>query len=939
MKTKLCLWIFLLAAICLPAQTNNLTALLQQGLFEEQANRNLDAAISNYQSLATEFDQDRQIGATAIFRLGECYRMQGNTNEAAQEYERIINQFPDQAALVTLSRQDLVGMGMSISTTTSNAGPDTELWDKVKNLSPAELEKVLPTLAPDAVLTSLLQQRNEAETKLAQLHVYYSPNVPDVVAQKAVLDAINKQISEQVDGIMQALKMRAQPSQSAAASTVPAANDEDQEIQRIQAMIQNSPDLINAPDDHGHTPLDNAAMNGQLKVAAFLLDHGADVNAGKAPALSLAANAGNRAMVEFLLNRGANINGPAWQGETPLYTAVDLGFQAVTEVLLAKKADVNAQNNNGETPLQAAAQHGQLKIIQMLLAAGAKTDLKANEGETALNYAIATSLEIFQALLDAGTNPNTEDSSGRTPLSYAAERDTSEVVKLLLDTKADPNGGTLDTPLLCAVHETNTTSAELLLQAGADPNAKGPVNWQAKIGGSTYFGQYAGNQRASITPLWLAIDTKQFPMAQLLLKYKADPNDSKTDGTPLLFDALDDTNILAALLDAGGKPDSLEPGGWPLLGSAVWRTNCTDVQLLLKHGADPNVRFGTQNGWGMDGYTPLQIAAHQLADRKIFELLLDDHADPNIRGDDGKTSLDLLKEITTRTSPWLNPSSEQIAFAEELADLLRQHGALDVLPDWNSIKISRPDANSSTTVLQIGTNDWNQFTLLETIFDYYESEALSSSGTSIDRWTEYPITPGIPFPDLSRVTIIRPSHESTNVMRIKVNLLNDTNGIECSKDMPLQFGDTVEISEREHILAEPDTNGPAWIAQISSCLQNRSGVVKLIVDGGQTIQIQLDQFRPLDCGVDQVLNSSQAQNVLTSDSDLSRVKIIRRDPKTGKTREWIINCGPQQQQNQPSQFSFQERLTFILNRSSNTPQHSSKLWLRDGDVIEVPEKP
>ena len=75
--------ILLLAAAVVQAQTNNLTALLQQGLFEEQANRNLDAAIADYQSLAPQFDKDRQLAATAVFRLGECYRMQGKTNEAA----------------------------------------------------------------------------------------------------------------------------------------------------------------------------------------------------------------------------------------------------------------------------------------------------------------------------------------------------------------------------------------------------------------------------------------------------------------------------------------------------------------------------------------------------------------------------------------------------------------------------------------------------------------------------------------------------------------------------------------------------------------------------------------------------------------------------------------------------------------------------------------
>ncbi|HKI68333.1 MAG TPA: tetratricopeptide repeat protein, partial [Verrucomicrobiae bacterium] len=113
MKTKLTVLIFLLAATLAHAQTNNLTALLQQGLFEEQANRNLDAAIADYQSLAKQFDKDRQLAATAIFRLGECYRMQGKTNEAVAQYQRILREFSDQTTLTTLSRQDLTGMGFA----------------------------------------------------------------------------------------------------------------------------------------------------------------------------------------------------------------------------------------------------------------------------------------------------------------------------------------------------------------------------------------------------------------------------------------------------------------------------------------------------------------------------------------------------------------------------------------------------------------------------------------------------------------------------------------------------------------------------------------------------------------------------------------------------------------------------------------------------------
>ena len=102
----------LLAALALPAfparaATNDLSTAFQRGLFEEEANQNLGAAIQAYESVASQFDKDRKLAATAIFRLGECYRKQGNTNAAATQYERILREFSDQPTLVTLSQQYL----------------------------------------------------------------------------------------------------------------------------------------------------------------------------------------------------------------------------------------------------------------------------------------------------------------------------------------------------------------------------------------------------------------------------------------------------------------------------------------------------------------------------------------------------------------------------------------------------------------------------------------------------------------------------------------------------------------------------------------------------------------------------------------------------------------------------------------------------------------
>src|SRR4051812_15822 len=61
------------------AGTNDLTTLIQRGLFEEEANHNLSAAIQAYQEAIGQIEKDRKLAATAVFRLGECYRKQGKT--------------------------------------------------------------------------------------------------------------------------------------------------------------------------------------------------------------------------------------------------------------------------------------------------------------------------------------------------------------------------------------------------------------------------------------------------------------------------------------------------------------------------------------------------------------------------------------------------------------------------------------------------------------------------------------------------------------------------------------------------------------------------------------------------------------------------------------------------------------------------------------------
>ncbi|MDR3378340.1 MAG: ankyrin repeat domain-containing protein [Verrucomicrobiae bacterium] len=926
MKIKLFIAVFLLAAAIAPAQTNSLTGLLQQGLFEEQASRNLDAAIIDYQALALRFDQDRQIAATAVFRLGECYRAQGRTNEAAAQYQRILHDFSDQQTLALLSRQNLAGMGAVEApartpdrANTPDAAPvsaeaavlDGQLAGIAMLFDPEQKARATLVLFPDETLKKMLLRLPRLKEQASQIKTNSQLSLGDFTGSKTYAVAISpktklarpethgtnlladaegelslqqKWIAGRVDSILElqrtklrAMQAAARPAPAHGETAVPAAvSDEDREIQRVQQMIQNSPDLINATAAReGSTPLVKAAFNGRLKVAAYLLDHGADVNAttpdfrwasvladsgyGPVTPLMAAVIAGNKAMTQFLIDRGAEVNFNKLKSEdTPLHLATKENFQAVVAVLLASHAEVNARNHAGASPLFAAVQNGNVKIIQMLLAAGADANVKNSDGQTVLNFSIQSSPELFQMLLAGGANPNTEDSQGRTPLSYAAEQGMTNIVKLLLAAKAGPNRGTLDAPLLGAIQKRDLTAAELLLQAGANPNAKGKVGWSVFMNGSLCDGSW----HKSVTPLYFAATQDQLPMVQLLLKSKADPNNTETDGHPLLFSVLDHSEIIHALLEAG---------------------------------ADPNVADER-------GDSALHSAASALADEPVFAALLDHKANPNVRNHAGKTPLALLKDAlqdhSSRPSR-LNSYVEKEALITKLIARLHEHGALDNLPDWDRITFSRPADDYSRTVFEKNTNNWNHFSLLEMLY---------VSGVNID----YPHTK---FPDLAHLTVARPAQDGLTRQRIPVNLLAGTNGLDFTHDLPLEFGDIVEVPEREHSLADSVTVlSKDQAMAILNHFHDQAGEATLVVAGGATVKLPLQPFYSQLTSV--LSRNNTARAALTSNSDLARVKVTRQNPQTNKQEEWIVDCS-----------------------HGDSPVSLSDLWLRAGDVIEVPAKP
>lgn len=148
MKLRSILLCGALSVATLPA-ADTLTGEFQRALFEEEANRNLPAAIAGYEAVIKRLDEQRQLAATAVFRLGESYRKLGKTNEAVAAYERIIKEFADQETLVKLSGQNLSilrPVGDPLDTYVVQSGDTLSRIARQYNVSTRNLEEWNPGL-------------------------------------------------------------------------------------------------------------------------------------------------------------------------------------------------------------------------------------------------------------------------------------------------------------------------------------------------------------------------------------------------------------------------------------------------------------------------------------------------------------------------------------------------------------------------------------------------------------------------------------------------------------------------------------------------------------------------------------------------------------------------------------------------------------------------
>jgi hypothetical protein len=277
-----------------------------------------------------------------------------------------------------------------------------------------------------------------------------------------------------------------------------------------------------------------------------------------------------------------------------------------------------------------------------------------------------------------------------------------------------------------------------------------------------------------------------------------------------------------------------------------------------------------------------------------------------------------------------------------MAASLRKHGADEFLQRRGFISAVR-GPRDRVNIFSKGTNDVNNYTLMEFLAAVYEK-----------------FGDDFQFPDFSKVTIHRIATRKEKLtpdpnapagvnavgyLRSKETMLVDAakmleNTNDCSGDIPLEWGDYVEIPMVDHSVSASwyGIDGTEFVT-LRHCLERT-----VRFSAGST-NLLLTIFPPFNnrrfaqaiSGSNNrsaffrlsavVLQDGRFRNLLRSSSDLSRVTVTRIDPQTKETKKMIFDLNA-------------VALPDMNYSSGNQPpipwQHD--LWLRDGDVIEVPEK-
>ncbi|KAL5041269.1 ankyrin repeat-containing domain protein [Aspergillus fruticulosus] len=254
------------------------------------------------------------------------------------------------------------------------------------------------------------------------------------------------------------------------------------QAENVRQLINAKADVNERRDPNAWGPIH--ASYDSAEIVQILLENRADPDAlaGRMSCLTMAVEWEKPATVKVLLNHRPRINleqtveAPAsssdWDDD---FTALSLACwnrnANMVRQLLEAGANRNHQTKLGKRPLDICIQKGSTAVAKVLLEHRVPVDYTDDDGNTVLNRMPSSApLSLIKQLVKSGVDPRTPNNRGVTPLRRAVERANAAVAKYLLSKDPNPeyflDGAPSLVHLTCVNHDLETL--KLLVDSGAD---------------------------------------------------------------------------------------------------------------------------------------------------------------------------------------------------------------------------------------------------------------------------------------------------------------------------------------------------------------------------------------------------------------------------------------------------------------------------------------
>lgn len=361
-------------------------------------------------------------------------------------------------------------------------------------------------------------------------------------------------------------------------------------------------------------PIHSAALSGNLETLAILVEKGADINAPNPQLntpLHYAVAADSAAMIVELIKRGAEPGRVNKRNQTPhlqaqqdkkmnaLQAFAGVGYKQNVFELIASgnetKAlagigpdNINKTDSLGETILHKAVRQKSATLGQRLVERGAKIDVRNKDGETALFLAAKMYQDdLIRILLNQGADPNQNNNRGNSlmfsyfPYGKASALAKQDVFQLFLSKGVDINmTNASGNNLLYHLVNTESPLVAFAVQQGADVNHRNP--------------------RSRDTPfIHYASKSPKLDILKIMLAANADINSVNKQKVSFLTGLMSKYSIIPGsnyykmvelLMSKGANINHKDRWGNTPLSLEVRDENLPLIRLLIQKGAKPNYK-------------------------------------------------------------------------------------------------------------------------------------------------------------------------------------------------------------------------------------------------------------------------------------------------------------------------------------------------------------